>query len=183
MTIAIDALGQQTDQLTAGLENLNSLADSFGTRMVKAFAGAVIYGRKFSDVLQGLALSLANSALAAALKPLGDLLGGLFGNLIPSARGTVLAGGAAVPFAAGGIVTSPTLFPMRGAMGLMGEAGPEAIMPLARGPDGRLGIRGGGGGITVTVNISTPDARSFQASQSQISAMMARAVARGSRNL
>ena len=72
---------------------------------------------------------------------------------------------------------------MRGGTGLMGEAGPEAIVPLARGRDGKLGIRSNGGGVNVMVNISTPDAQSFQRSQSQITAMMARAVARGQRNL
>ncbi len=118
-------------------------------------------------------------ALSAALKPLGNLLGGLFAN----ANGNVFEQGRVQPFASGGIVNSPTLFPMQGATGLMGEAGPEAIVPLARGRDGKLGIRNAGGGINVTVNISTPDAKSFQQSQSQISAMMARAVARGQRNL
>jgi phage-related minor tail protein len=46
----------------------------------------------------------------------------------------------------------------------MGEAGPEAIMPLARGADGKLGVRGGGGGtVNVMMNIQTPDARGAQA--------------------
>lgn len=68
------------------------------------------------------------------------------------------------PFAMGGafansIVKSPTLFKFAdgGAMrtGLMGEAGPEAVMPLTRGPGGRLGVdaSGGGGDINVTVNV------------------------------
>jgi lambda family phage tail tape measure protein len=88
------------------------------------------------------------------------------------------------PFAQGGVVNSPLLFPMRGGAGLMGESGPEAIMPLARGRDGKLGLRtSGGGGVNVTVNIQTPDAQSFRKSQSQIAAMMSRAVARGQRNL
>ena len=67
----------------------------------------------------------------------------------------------------------------------MGEAGPEAIMPLARGADGKLGVRGGAGGgaVTVTMNISTPDAAGFQRSQSQIAADMNRAIQRGRRNL
>jgi phage-related minor tail protein len=65
----------------------------------------------------------------------------------------------------------------------MGEAGPEAIMPLARGADGKLGVRGAGGGTHVTVNISTPDVAGFKQSQSQIAAMMHQAVTRGQRNL
>jgi phage-related minor tail protein len=67
----------------------------------------------------------------------------------------------------------------------MGEAGPEAVMPLTRGPDGKLGIRSQGGGsapITVVMNISTPDAQSFRKSQSQVAAEMNRALSRGQRN-
>ena len=180
MTASADTLNLQTRQLRSDMTDLGKLADSFGTKMVNAFAGALIYGRKLSDVLRGLALSLSQTALTAALKPLGNLLGGLFGNVLGSAKGNVVNGGRLKPFAGGGIVNSPTLFPLRGGTGLMGEAGPEAIVPLARGRDGKLGIRGGG--VNVTVNIVTPDARSFQGSQSQISAMMARAVARGQRN-
>lgn len=87
-------------------------------------------------------------------------------------------------FARGGVVDGPTHFPMRGGVGLMGEAGPEAIMPLARGADGRLGVRGGGGGgVSVTMHISTPDVAGFQRSQSQIAAEMTRAMKRGRRNL
>ena len=60
---------------------------------------------------------------------------------------------------------------MRGGMGVMGAAGPEAIMPLARGPDGKLGVKGqGGSGPTIVMNITTPDVAGFQRSQGQIAA-------------
>ena len=184
MTDTLDKLSLQTEQLRANMTDLSRLADSFGTRLVSAFSGAVIHGRKLSGVLKGLTLSLAQTALSQALRPLGNLVGGLFGSIIGSARGNVVAGGRIMPFAGGGIVNSPVLFPMRGGYGLMGEAGPEAIVPLARGRDGKLGIRGGGsGGVNVTVNISTPDIQGFQRAQSQVAAMMARAVSRGQRNL
>ena len=66
-----------------------------------------------------------------------------------------------------------------GGVGLMGEAGPEAILPLARGSDGKLGIRAGGGGaVHVTMNISTPDVAGFRRSQSQVAAEMSRAIQR-----
>jgi phage-related minor tail protein len=74
---------------------------------------------------------------------------------------------------------------MRGGTGLMGEAGPEAIMPLARGPDGRLGVeaRGAGGApVHVTMHVTTPDVRGFSRSQGQIAAELGRLVNRGLRN-
>ena len=183
MTDQLDHLTLQTEALRTQMTGLDKLAESFGNRLVGAFAGAVIRGGKLSDVLKGLALSLSGMALSQGLKPLGNLLGGLLGNITGSASGNVLSQGRIAGFADGGIVNSPTLFPLRGSAGLMGEAGPEAIMPLARGADGKLGIRGGGSGVNVTVNIQTPDAQSFQRSQSQVAALMARAVARGQRNL
>ncbi|MEL6577022.1 MAG: phage tail tape measure protein, partial [Pseudomonadota bacterium] len=72
-----------------------------------------------------------------------------------------------------------------GRTGLMGEAGPEAIMPLSRGPDGRLGVRAEGGGASpsVTVNIQTADIESFRRSRGQVAAGIARAVGLGARRL
>src|SRR5690606_1673845 len=72
----------------------------------------------------------------------------------------VFQGGRVIPFAKGGVVDGPTLFPMFGdKVGLMGEAGPEAIMPLKRGPDGKLGVVAQGvGGVHISV-YQTIDAR------------------------
>lgn len=67
----------------------------------------------------------------------GDWFAGLFGW---ANGGAFINGMPVTAFATGGVVSSPTLFPMRNGMGLMGEAGPEAIMPLRRGSDGRLGV-------------------------------------------
>jgi len=80
------------------------------------------------------------------LNPYGNALGNIYGE------------NGIVPFARGGIVNRPTLFPFAKGVGLMGEAGPEAIVPLKRGKDGKLGIAGGGGGnITnnIVVNVKT----------------------------
>ena len=85
----------------------------------------------------------------------------IFGDFPVAANGMALQSGTQLrAFARGGIVNSPTLFPMATGTGLMGEAGPEAIMPLTRGADGRLGVRSsrdGGSGvnnnISITVNV------------------------------
>jgi hypothetical protein len=79
---------------------------------------------------------------------------------LPFENGSAFSGGNVVPFASGGVVGSPTTFPMSGGRtGLMGEAGPEAIMPLQRGANGKLGVavNGGESGTTVNqvINIST----------------------------
>jgi lambda family phage tail tape measure protein len=74
-----------------------------------------------------------------------------------NANGNVIAKNKIVPYAMGGIVNKPTLFPMANGAGLMGEAGPEAIMPLRRGANGKLGVEASGagmGGITVNVDAS-----------------------------
>ncbi|SHM37307.1 phage tail tape measure protein [Bradyrhizobium lablabi] len=63
-----------------------------------------------------------------------------------SANGNIFSGGNVIPFALGGIVDRPVMFPMANGAGLMGEAGPEAVMPLRRGPDGKLGVTTSGVG-------------------------------------
>jgi lambda family phage tail tape measure protein len=70
---------------------------------------------------------------------------------LPFAHGGVVAGGNVIPFARGGLVDRPTIFPMARGYGLMGEAGPEAVMPLRRLPSGDLGVAAGGAGVTVNV--------------------------------
>ena len=67
----------------------------------------------------------------------------------------------------------------------MGEAGAEAILPLRRGADGSLGVAASGSGSTQSIvfNVTATDAASFRKSEGQISAMLARSVARGRRGL
>lgn len=74
-----------------------------------------------------------------------------------SARGNLFNQFGMVAFGRGGVVSGPTLFPFARGTGLMGEAGPEAILPLSRGAGGVLGVRsegggGGGGGTSVIVH-------------------------------
>ena len=97
------------------------------------------------------------------------------GALNLNANGNVFAQNGIVPFANGGIVDRPMMFPFAKGIGLMGEAGPEAIMPLKRGADGKLGVAGGGGGTSVTVNVDASGS-SVQGNNGQ-SAALGRAIA------
>ena len=181
---------QQT--MTGASQQVDSLTRSVGWGLRKAFDGLVFDGMRLSDAIKMVGRSMADSVLTQALKPVqnamaGFLLNGvesLVGGLTPFRDGAAFSAGRVTPFARGGIVSQATSFPMRGGLGLMGEAGPEAIMPLTRGADGALGVcaQGGGRAVNVTMNISTPDAEGFRRSRTQIAAQMSRAIARGSRN-
>ncbi|MGB0660660.1 MAG: phage tail tape measure protein [Mangrovicoccus sp.] len=182
MKITVADTGKQVKSLSSGI--------SRGLR--SAFDGLIFDGMKASDAMRQVGESIINSAYSSAVSPVtkhvGQALGGglesLLSGAMPFAKGGSFSQGKVMPFAKGGVVSSPTYFPMRGATGLMGEAGPEAIMPLTRGADGSLGVRSAGGGrpVSVTMNISTPDAQSFQRSQGQVASQMQRAIARGQRN-
>lgn len=171
---------------------VNSLSSGISSGLRRAFAGLVLDGAKLSDALQTVARSMVDTAFSLAMKPVNQALAGaisegvtgLVSGAMPFADGGAFTQGRVMPFAKGGVVGSPTYFPMRGATGLMGEAGPEAIMPLRRGADGKLGVASAGGGrpVNVTFNISTPDVAGFQRSQSQMAAQLGRVLAQGERN-
>jgi phage-related minor tail protein len=194
MAAAFDGeLGRMRESLVYTGREVGTLAGGIGGGLRRAFDGLVFDGVKLSDALKGLGQSIANTFYSVAIRPVQNALGGAIANginglisgIMPFEKGGAFTQGRVMPFAMGGVVSSPVSFPMRGGRGLMGEAGPEAIMPLARGADGRLGVQSSGGGgrpVTVVMNISTPDVQGFQRSQSQIAAEAARALSRGQRN-
>lgn len=175
VTVAITA---DTAPFQAALENLRSLSQGFGSQLTGALKNAAVNGRELDDVLRRVGLNLAGMALEQGLQPLKALTGSLFSSLLGALPGIT-------PFAKGGVVSSPGLFPMGQGLGLMGEAGAEAILPLARGADGRLGVASGGSGQAVNIdfNVTAQDAASFRKSEAQITGMLARAVSRGGRTL
>lgn len=196
-TIAIDA---DLSGLEGGLKLAQNNGRQFSSALVNAFEGLVIKGKSFSDVMSGLAQQFSKIALQAAFKPLEQGLTSAFNGLFSSsgsafgfgggafgfANGGVFDGGVPVPFASGGVIQSPIAFPLGGGRtGIAGERGAEAIMPLARGADGRLGVvaNGSGGGMTVNVTVNATDAQSFLRSETQVAAMLSRAVSLGQRNL
>ncbi len=186
-------LAQMGRTLSVTGREVEGMSRSFGSGLRRAFDGIVFDGARLSDAMRQLGQSISNTLYNAAMRPVQNALGGamsaglagMMTNAIPFAQGGAFSQGRVMPFANGGIVSAPVTFPMRGGAGLMGEAGPEAIMPLARGPDGQLGVRADGGtgrAVSIVFNISTPDVAGFQRSQSQIAAQMSRLLAQGQRN-
>lgn len=185
---------RQTATRIAQLGTLNQLSENFGRSLTNALARSATSGRSLDGVLGTIGSRLATLAAKAATGPLRSGFESLFKSLTEPdteeappafARGGVFRSGRVTPFAAGGVVAAPTYFPMAGGAGLMGEAGPEAIMPLARGPDGKLGVAAAASPrpVSVNVTIATPDPGAFRRSEAQVAATLARAVARGQRSL
>jgi phage-related minor tail protein len=184
-------LQQMKASLADTTRDLGNLERGFSGGLRKAFDGLVFDGLKLSDALGVVANAMSNTVYNNAMKPVTDHFGGLLAGGVnavvegmqPYADGAPFSQGRVMPFAKGGVLSGPTTFPMRGGTGLMGEAGPEAIMPLSRGADGKLGVKAqGGSSVNVTMHISTPDVQGFERSQGQIAARMSRALGHGNRN-
>ncbi|MDO5528360.1 MAG: phage tail tape measure protein [Paracoccus sp. (in: a-proteobacteria)] len=182
---------RQSMMLTS--RELGTLTGGIEGGLRRAFQGVMFDGLKLGDALRGIGRAMADTMLAIAMKPVQQAIagamaqgiGGAASAALPFANGAAFTQGRVSAFARGGIVSGPVQFPMRGGVGLMGEAGPEAIMPLTRGADGRLGVHAQGGAarpVNVTINVSTPDVAGFARSQSQIAAQVSRLLARGARN-
>lgn len=192
MVAAFDGeLARMRETMTFTGREVSTLSSGISGGLRKAFDGLAFDGMKLNDALKTVATTIIDTVYSIAMKPVTNALGGflaqgvagLMGAGMPFAVGGAFSKGKVMPFAKGGIVGAPTTFPMRGGLGLMGEAGPEAIMPLARGPDGRLGVQSAGGrAVNVVMNITTPDVQGFQRSQAQVAAQVSRALARGQRN-
>lgn len=174
---------------SSAMKDIESQSKKFGSAFTSTIKSAISNGKSFEDTLKSLALKISDIALNAGLKPLETAVSSAFGNalsgLSTSLLGSLGGGTSVVPFAKGGVVSSPSFFGAGRQVGVMGEAGAEAILPLARGSDGRLGVRTDAGSAPANIifNVSTPDVQSFKKSEGQISAMLARTAARGRRGL
>jgi phage-related minor tail protein len=132
------------------------IGEAITTGIAGGLEAAIFEAKSLQESLSGILRSVASILLQFGTK---SLLGGLFpsqlgqGKKIRSAYGNVFEENKIVPFARGGIVKKPTLFPMANGTGLMGEAGPEAIMPLRRTSSGRLGVEATGGTSNIVVNV------------------------------
>ncbi|HCF1982855.1 phage tail tape measure protein [Pseudomonas aeruginosa] len=162
---ARNVAGQTHDLFTNAFRGMEDAVATFAT------TGKL----SFSDFAKSILADMARIATrAAASQALSSLFGGFFGggnaavqsgvdNLMSNsglfANGGAFAGGVQM-FATGGaftnsVVSTPTAFGMSGGrLGVMGEAGPEAVMPLTRTSSGALGVRAVGGGSTVVAPVS-----------------------------
>jgi hypothetical protein len=145
------AIDDLKGSLSTAADYASSLESSFESAFTSFVTGASTAREAASQLLGELAQLFAQSAFRSLI---GD--GGIFGGLagfLANADGNAFSGGRVQAFANGGVVRGPTLFPMANGTGLMGEAGPEAVMPLTR-VGGKLGVRavGGGGGVTISID-------------------------------
>lgn len=158
-------IDQQGSEAFKGFENAVSMfGSSFGTMLTDAVWGAEV---SFNSIAESFARMVTEMAIQKSI--IEPMLGGLFGAGGGGMGGGVLGAvgslvSAFLPFEQGGtlsgtgisaysntIVDKPTFFPFAKGIGLMGEAGSEAIMPLTRMPDGDLGVKATSGGTTVQV--------------------------------
>ena len=139
-------------------EKVNDVAGNIKNAMSNAFQGMedalvnfVMTGKlAFGDLARSIIQDMARIVIQQTIMaPFTGWIGKLLGN----ANGNAIVDGKVEKYAYGGIVKKPTVFPMANGMGLMGEAGPEAIMPLKRGANGKLGVQSSGGVGNITVNV------------------------------
>jgi hypothetical protein len=168
---AIEALAQQNillkeqevlrDEAAAQMESVYQM---LGNEMGTAFTSMIDGTKSVEDAFKSMAKNIIDQLIQIFIVEqmvnsitgsLGGGGGNILGSLFGSANGNVFSGGSQVQaYANGGVVNGPTMFPMSGnKTGLMGEAGPEAIMPLKRGANGKLGVQAeGSGGDNVVIH-------------------------------
>lgn len=154
---ALRQYGEEAKDWTKSMSD--AVSQVFGG-MEDALANFVTTGKlSFTDFANSVISDLARIAIRASITgPLSSMLGGFFGapTATASANGNVFTG---ISDYSGRIVTRPTLFSYSSHLkafakgGVMGEAGPEAVMPLRRMSNGRLGVESSGSGVNVPINI------------------------------
>lgn len=130
--------------VTDSIQNNTDGLTEFGQVAKDVFRAVAFEGQSLGSALRKIGASWFSSKASSLFDTAFNTIASAMG----FANGGVFSGGRVTAFAQGGIVASPTMFPMQGGAGLMGEAGPEAIMPLTRGPGGRLGVQAVGGSAT-----------------------------------
>ena len=171
-------LSGMKDALTDYQKKVNDVAGNVKNAMSNAFQGMedalvnfVMTGKlAFSDLARSIIQDMARIVIQQSImKPFTNFISGIlpFGNggvtapindiqsqVYTAANGAVMENNSMQKYAYGGIVSRPTTFAMSSGLGLMAEKGAEAIMPLKRHSNGKLGVEGGGGTTTVNVSVN-----------------------------
>lgn len=163
-------------------------SDFFVSRFDNAFKSLITGTQSASEAFRNMAASMAADIASLLVKKtllepivsatgLSSLFSGFF------ADGAAFQNGRVTAFASGGVVDRPTLFPMANGAGLMGEAGPEAVMPLQRGADGKLGVKSQGGGnvINQTINVNAGGGAGGGGNPQELAKLVGRAVRNSTR--
>jgi hypothetical protein len=199
----IDAITKETeswmkrrDALEEAKTNQEDFFDSLNSNLESVISGIVSGNKTLAESFADLYLGIADQLFKVlALQHMLNATSGIF-SMIPGlssvAQTGIIGGGAMVDtfskggvverYASGGIVSQSTAFPMTNGIGLMGEAGAEAILPLSRDSKGNLGVKSESSPVNIVFNISTPNAESFKRSEAQIASRMSRALANADRN-
>ena len=178
------------DSIKSGAEEVRAAVSNAFQNMENAIVKFVMTGKlNFAEFTRSVLADMARIIVRQAiLKP---LLGSIFnfgdggvpsgtGVDVKNALGNVYGANGIQKFARGGVVHSPQIFPFKNGIGLMGEAGSEAILPLKRTKQGKLGVEasGGGGGnvVNVSVNASGTSADGNTMKANQLGKMIGTAI-------
>lgn len=170
---------REFDDIATEMERISALANNVGRSFSSSLSSAIARGSSFNGVLKQITQSFTQLALKAALKPIEGLLSNAVGAFFQVTNPTLPKVSA---FAKGGVINRPTYFPLQGGLGLAGESGAEAILPLRRDASGALGVAAQQSQpIQISMVVQAQDAASFKRSEAEIGATLLSAVRRGQR--
>ncbi len=176
---------QMQSKLKSFNDSIKTIQESMADVVVKGIKGMedalvnfVMTGKlNFKNLANSIISDMARIAIQQTItKPFTNFISGIFG----SANGNAFVDGKVQKYAYGGVVNKPTIFPMANGLGLMGEAGyPEAILPLKRGSNGKLGVQSTGssiGNIVVNVDASGSSVEGDQQQGKELGRIIATAI-------
>lgn len=151
--LKVDMAARELYRTEQNAKLLDMVVDNLESAFMSMVDGSMSVVDAFRNMLKQIILAIYQQEVA---RPAAENIGSWIKDGITalfSANGNVIGNGMHVKaYADGGVVNRATAFPMRGGVGVMGEAGPEAIMPLKRGKNGKLGVQMEGSGGSVVVN-------------------------------
>ena len=173
----LEAINKEKEALQQMQSLQQSVADTIGDGFMSIVDGTKTTKEAFRDMARDIIRQLYDVLVVQRLvgnAQNGTGIAGFLGKLFANG-GAFSAGRQIQAYANGGVVGGPTYFPMAGGKtGLMGEAGPEAIMPLKRGRGGKLGVsvEGASGSVVVNNNINVTGGSDPAAIRAEVAKLM-----------